>query len=196
MSVSGISSSNFYAPSSTTGAQNNFQQIQQDFQQIGQDLQAGNLSQAQSAYTSLTQLLPSQSASSASGTTQSSSQSSNPIQQALQQLGSDLQSGNLSAAQTDYGTVQQDMQSAQSAHGGHGHHHHMHGGQSSQSSESSQDSPSSLFAELGQALQSGNLTSAQQTYSTLQQEFSQYQSAGLSAGSSSTSSSGSVNVSA
>jgi hypothetical protein len=191
MSVSGISSSSFYAPSNPTSTQNNFQQIQQDFQEIGQDLQEGNLSQAQSAFSALTQLLPSQfqPTSSTSGTTQSGS-SSNPIQQALQQLGSDLQSGNLSAAQSDYGTLQQDVQSA---HAAHGHHHHMHGGQNGQSN---QDSPASLLNELGQALQSGNLSSAQQTYATLQQEFSQYPGAGSSTGSSSTPTSGSLNVAA
>ena len=198
MSVSGISSSNFYAPSSSTSAQNNSQQIRQDFQEIGQDLQSGNLSQAKSAFSALTQLLPSQfqPTSSASGSTQSGSKSSNPIQQALSQLGSDLQSGNLSAAQSDYGTVQQDMQSAQNAHAGHGHHHHMHGGGQSENGQSSQDSPASLFNELGQALQSGNLTSAQQTYATLQQEFSQYPGASSSTGTvNSTPTSGSLNVS-
>lgn len=169
MSVSGISSSIFCAPCTPTGAQNNFREIQRDFQEIGQDLQSGNLSQAQSAFSALTQLLPSQfqPTTSTNGTTPSGSQS-NPIQQALQQLGSDLQSGNLSAAQSDYGTLRQDVQSALSAH--HFHHHHMHGDQN----ESSQDSPASLLNELGQALQSGNLTTAQQTYATLQQEFSQY----------------------
>jgi hypothetical protein len=35
-----------------------------------------------------------------------------------------------------------------------------------------------LFSQLGQALQTGNLSSAQQAYSRLQQDFQQFASAG------------------
>jgi hypothetical protein len=35
-----------------------------------------------------------------------------------------------------------------------------------------------LFDQLGQALQSGNLTSAQQAYTTLQQDFQQFSQSG------------------
>ena len=78
------------------------------------------------------------------------------IAQAFQKLAQDLQSGNLSAAQQDFSTIQQDVQ----AQGG-GHHHHSHG----QDSSGAQQNPvAQLFSELGQALQSGNLTAAQQAY--------------------------------
>jgi hypothetical protein len=51
---------------------------------------------------------------------------------------------------------------------GGGHHHHSHG----QDSSGAQQNPiAQLFSKLGQALQSGNLTAAQQAYTTLQQDF-------------------------
>jgi outer membrane protein assembly factor BamD (BamD/ComL family) len=202
MSVAGIASSLFAAFQPTSG-QNKFQQIQQDFQQLGQDLQAGNLTQAQTVFSSLTQLLPAQfqtnsanstnSTNSTGSTTQSGSQTSNPVSQALSQLGSDLQSGNLSAAQSDFSTLQQDLQNAQSTHGFH--HHHGHGGPVYEN-QNNPNSPASLFGQLGQELQAGNVTAAQQTYSTLQQDFLQFAGGGSSSGSGSTATSGSLNVSA
>jgi outer membrane protein assembly factor BamD (BamD/ComL family) len=196
MSVSGISSS-LFAAFSPTQQQNKFQQIQQDFQQLGQDLQAGNLTQAQTVFSSLTQLLPVQfQTNSTTNTTQSGSQTTNPISQALSQLGSDLQSGNLSAAQSDFSTLQNDLQSAKSTEGFH--HHKTHGGPifENQNSQNTQNSPASLFGQLGQELQAGNLSAAQQTYSTLQQDFLQFASGAGSGTGGSTSASGSLNVSA
>ncbi len=130
--------------------------MQQEIQQLGKDLSAGNLSAAQADFATLQKDSPQASAA--------SSQSNNPIAQAFQKLAQDLQSGNLSAAQQDFSTVQQDVQAQASG----GHHHHSHG----QSSGAAEQSPlAQLFAELGQALQSGNLSAAQQAYSTLQQDF-------------------------
>jgi hypothetical protein len=165
MSVSGISSSSLYNYSSQT-LENNMKQIQQQFQQLGQDLQAGNLSAAQSDFAALEQLMPQNSSI-------SSAQSNNPIAQAFNQLSQDLQAGNLSAAQQDYSTIQQDFQN-QSAQM-HAHHHHR-GGESSGTSEINQ-----LLDQLGQALQSGNLSTAQQLFSSLQQGLQQFsQNNGLS----------------
>ena len=62
-----------------------------------------------------------------------------------------MQSGNLSAAQQDYANIQQDFQN-QAVHA-HGHHPIMAGGMGQ---------IGQAFEELGQALQSGNLSSAQQ----------------------------------
>jgi hypothetical protein len=88
--------------------------------------------------------------------------------QAFAQLAQDLKSGNLSAAQQDFSTIQQAMQSASAAHG---HHHHHH---SESSQESSSENPiSQMFSQLGQDLQSGNLTAAQQDFASLQQQFQQ-----------------------
>ena len=95
----------------------------------------------------------------------------------FQQLGQDLQSGNLTKAQQDYATLSKNIPSAQqSANGPMAHD----------------------LGALGQALQSGNLTSAQQAYSTIQQDLTQFASNG-SLGSSSNSAlaqtgSGSLNV--
>jgi outer membrane protein assembly factor BamD (BamD/ComL family) len=167
MSVSGISGSSLYNPQSV---QNSMQQFRKEFQQLGQDLQSGNLSSAQSDFATL------QSGSQTSSrTSNSSSQTNNPVAQDFNQLSRDLQSGNLSAAQQDYTKVQQDFQSQGTQ--AHGHHHHHGGGSSSGSSESSQISQ--LFSQLGQALQAGNLSTAQQTYSSLQQDFQQMQSGGV-----------------
>jgi len=159
--ISGISAFNY----NNQSVQNEFQQFRQEFQQLGQDLQSGNLSAAQQDFVTLQQLAPqSNSTSSTQSNSTSSTQSSNPIAQEFNQLSQALQSGNLSAAQQDYSQIQQDFQS-QSAQGHHHHHHHGGGSGSSQISQ--------LFNQLGQALQSGNLSSAQQAYATLQQDFQQ-----------------------
>jgi len=202
MSVSGLSSSNFFASLNPTAAQSKSKQIQQDFQQLGQDLQSGNLSQAQSDFSALQQLLPGQQTQSTTGTTgttgASGSQSSNPISQAVAQLGADLQSGNLSAAQSDFARLQQDLQQQNGVSSHHFRHHHGH--PISENSQSGQNSPATLFGELGQELQSGNLTAAQQTYSSLQQDFLQFiggdGASGSASTSTSTSGSSSLNVSA
>ena len=160
MSVSGISSSSLSNYDSQS-VQNQIQQFQQAFQQLGQDLQSGNLSAAQSDFATLQQLRP-------QSTSTSSSQSNNPVAQAFSQLSQDLQSGNLSAAQRDYATIQQAFQSqATQSQATQGHHHH-HGGSSSGASEVSQ-----LLDQLGTALQSGDLSTAESTFTTLQQDFQQ-----------------------
>ena len=155
MSVSGISSSSLFDLLGTETAQSQKQQLQQEIQQLGKDLSAGNLSAAQADFATLQKDAP-QATASASAT-------NNPIAQAFQKLAQDLKSGNLSAAQQDFSTIQQDVQ-AQAG----GHHHHGHG----QNSSGTQQNPiAELFSELGQALQSGNLSAAQQAYTTLQQDF-------------------------
>jgi outer membrane protein assembly factor BamD (BamD/ComL family) len=170
MSVSGISSSSLFDLLGTESAQSQKQQLQQEIQQLGKDLSAGNLSAAQADFATLQKDAP-------PATSAASSPSSNPIAQAFQKLAQDLQSGNLSAAQQDFSTIQQDVKTQ-----GGGHHHHGHG----QNSSGAQQNPiAELFSELGQALQSGNLSAAQQAYTTLQQDF---QSASTSGSTSNTSS--------
>jgi outer membrane protein assembly factor BamD (BamD/ComL family) len=174
MSVAGLSATSLFS----SKMQSQFQEFKQEFQQLGQDLQSGNLSAAQSDFATLQQLAPqSQSTSSA--------QSSNPIAQAFEQLSQDLQAGNTSAAQQDFATIQQDFQNLASQAQtqetsqtqGAPHHHH-NGGEG-------QSAISQLFAQLGQALQSGNLSTAQQVYSTMLQDFSQNQSSSQSSSNSS-----------
>lgn len=180
MSVSGILSSSF-SNYNVQNMQSQMQQFQQEFQQLGQDLQSGNLSAAQSDLGVLQQYAPQAS---------SSSQSTNPITQEFNQLATDLQAGNTTAAQQDYATIQQDFQSQGTQNQGaqmH-HHHHNHGGGGSQSNSIEQ-----MFQQLGQDLQSGQLSAAQQAYGSLLQDLQQ--STGITAGATS-SSSGSVSVSA
>lgn len=168
MSISGVSSRDPLQASVAQGVQNKFQQIQTQFQKIGQDLQSGNLSQAQADYVTLSQQLP-------GGQQASHSTSAGPtsaLAKAFQTLGQDLQAGNLAASQVDFATIQQTIQQ-QSISETHDHHHHHHGGVAS--SQQSNGTLQQDFTSLGKALQSGNLSSAQQAYATfqtdLQQEF-------------------------
>ena len=163
MPVAGISSSNLFDFTSQS-VQNRKQQFQQELQQLGQDLQSGNLSAAQTDFATIQQSGPQISST-------SSNQNTSPIAQDFKQLSQDIQSGDISAAQQDYAKIQQDFQS-QSA-GKHGHHHHQGGGGGA-------SAISQLMQELGQDLQTGSLSAAQQAYSTLQQDFQQFaQNTGL-----------------
>jgi hypothetical protein len=79
-------------------------------------LQSGNLTSAQKAYTTIqqdVQQLASQGVHHHHHHTQSTqsadASSSNPLAQAFGSLGQALQSGNLTAAQTAYSTIQQDL---------------------------------------------------------------------------------------
>jgi hypothetical protein len=72
----------------------------------------------------------------------------------LQQLSQDLQSGNLSAAQQDYATLQSLAQSSP------------FGGNAFYTSQRQQD-----FAAIGQALQAGDVNGAQQAFAQLQGTF-------------------------
>ena len=158
MSVSGISSTSLFAGTDQNVVSKHQQQVQQDFQQLGQDLQSGNLTAAQSDFTSLQQLVPQLGSN-------SQTSSSDPRVQAFNQLEKDIQSGNVSGAQQDYSNIQQMFQNRSE----HFHHHHHVSTDSSGNGEVSQ-----LFQQLGQALQSGNLTAAQTAYSTIQQDLAQF----------------------
>lgn len=86
------------------------------------------------------------------------------LQQNFAQIGQDLTSGNLSAAQTDYSTLQQNLQSqADPAPNQIPHHHHGGVGRPVE-----RTSPQQILTQLGQQLSSGNLSAAQQAYSSLQ----------------------------
>jgi hypothetical protein len=164
MSISAISSS-LFQPSIAQSVQNKFQQIQSEFQQLGQDLQAGNLSQAQQDFVTLTQNLPGGQQQNASG---------GPLAQAFNALAQDLKAGNLAAAQKDFTTIQQDIQQ-ESGQIQHHHHHRAGGAQDSSSAAGPQGNPiAQTLQTLGQALQSGSLSSAQQAYATLQQDLQQF----------------------
>jgi len=73
------------------------------------------------------------------------------IQSEFQQLGQDLQSGNLSQAQSDFKTLSQNLPS----------------------SVQGNSTLSQAFSSLGTALQSGNVSAAQKAYTTLQLDVQQ-----------------------
>jgi outer membrane protein assembly factor BamD (BamD/ComL family) len=178
MSIAGIASTLF---SQLNSIQNTKQTtLQNEFQQLAKDLQAGNLTGAQADFAALQQNAP------------TSQTTGNTLSQAVTALGNDLKSGNLAGAQQDFATIQQDIQQA-ATQGGQVHHHHHHHASESQTSgaSSSQQSIAQLFSTLGQDLQSGNITAAQQAYSSLQQDLPFF-----SAGGSTSATSAPVNVSA
>jgi len=193
MSVTGISSSGFSDYGAHSVQKN---QVAQEFQQLGQDLQAGNLSAAQSDFATLQQLVSqagSAVSSASSSSSSSPSQSGNPIAQAFSQLATDLKSGNLTGAQQDFAQIQKDFQNlaAQnqaSGDNGAGLPHHHHRGES--------NSISQLFEQLGQSLQSGDLTSAQSAFATLQQDLQQFSTGFANADTSSQAATTGVSVSA
>ena len=182
MSIAGLASAALFSllnnaqNTQNKNAQGAFQQIQNEFQQLVQDLQAGNLSQAQQDYATLSHNFPQ--VSQTGGAT-----SSNPIAQALSALSQDLQSGNLTAAQQDYSTVRQDIQQQQTSGRVHGHHHHHGGGQAQQIEQA--------FSSLSSALQSGNLSAAQSAFATIEQDLGSFDSAAGSVSSSGSASSAS-----
>jgi hypothetical protein len=157
VTVTGISNSNV-SQINTQNYQSQFQQVKSAFQQLGTDLQAGSLAQAQQDFAALTQTIPAP-----------SSASNTSVGNDLNALGQALQSGNLSDAQKVYSTLLQDVQSSTQAYHGHLHHHHHAGGAQQQNNPIAQ-----AFGSLGSALQSGDLSGAQQAYSAIVQDLQQY----------------------
>ncbi len=208
MSVTGIASGILSELSDLHTRHSKFQQIRGEFQQLAQDLQSGNLAKAQQDFTTLSKNLPGVSQASGSTATATSASGNaqtgtNPLIQAFNKLGQDLQAGNLQGAQQDLTTIeqtaQQNVQQAPSHH-----HHHGHHVESSEGSSSSsrQASPiAQAFSQLAQDLQGGNLQGAQRDFATLRNDLQQIGGfvAPGSAGASGTglsSSAGSLNVSA
>jgi outer membrane protein assembly factor BamD (BamD/ComL family) len=93
--------------------------------------------------------------------TQSVQNTVQQFQQAFEQLGKDLQSGNLSAAQSDFATLQQLQPQTNST-----------------SSSQSNNPIAQAFSQLSQDLQSGNLSAAQQDYAAIQQAMKSQEATG------------------
>jgi len=184
MSLAAISSSSLFNVSNDNVVSKR-EQIQQEFQQLGQDLQSGDLTAAQTDFTTLQQLvpklasIPTSSGATTNGTgatsdaapaTTNTVESADPRVQAFAQLEQDIQAGNTSAAQQDYSNIQQIF--AQRAHDNHRFHT---GGFNGAPGDVSTlpGGVGQLFQQLGQALQSGDLSAAQQAYSSLRQDFLQ-----------------------
>lgn len=143
MSVAGIGATGL---SQLSNIQRNYQQVRGEFSQLGQDLQAGNLSQAQSDFVSLAESIAVQFGS------------SSPVSTALNTVGHALH-GNLplsrqaSAARANSSTANSGLNRTQPA--------------------ATQNNLTQMLNQLGQALQSGNLSAAQQAYCAAQQVWQQ-----------------------
>ncbi len=160
MSISGIQSNSF---NSCVGAN--------PMQQLGQDLQSGNLSAAQSDFASLQQAFTKSSTAAGTASGATFGNTTSPISKAFNQLASDLQSGNLSAAQKDFSTVQQDLKNQNHPTNNLRYRTGTFGGSGASSSQNGllQD-----LSQIGQSLSSSNMTGAQKAYATLQQQLQQY----------------------
>src|SRR5260370_27699998 len=97
MGIFGIASTILGQISSATTPNPHKQQVKQGFQLLGQDLQSGNLSQAQSDFASLQQLLPGGQQSSQLAPA-SSAPSGNPLATTAYKLATVLQPRNLTTA--------------------------------------------------------------------------------------------------
>jgi hypothetical protein len=173
MSISAISSPTTQVPA-------RFQQIRSDFQSLQNDLQAGNIASAQADFASLLKDAPrlqselqngSASAVASTATDFGSSQAS-----AVKELSTSLQAGDVSGAQSALATLQQTIGGAHRHH----HHRHHHGDWTGSGSASDTGANGAVpldrqqiqsdFKALSDALQSGDLTSAQQALAQLQKD--------------------------
>lgn len=173
MSVSGIPSNNLNSQSEANAVQSRFQHIKLNFQQIGQDLQSGNLSQAQSDFAALQQFLPSNQTA-ASTSSQPGTFASSPLGKAVSQLVNGFNSVVLNASPTEPSATQQgtaQIAAPQGTGNPHAHRHHGTALLDSAQASAEQNALSTLFSQLGQAIQGGNLSTAQSAYASLQQEF-------------------------
>lgn len=119
MTVSSVSSATSLYPPENQAL---FQQQAQDFNTLASALQSGNLSTAQSAFTSWQQDLTSIAPPNQQSTQQSQPFGSNSQANSdFQSLSSALQSGDISSAQQAFANLKQDLQSSGSVRG---HHHH------------------------------------------------------------------------
>lgn len=180
MSVSAISASSNTLAYAPTSVESKLHQFQQEFDQLGSDLQSGNLSAAQTDFSTLQQIVPQPNSN-------TPAQAASPLDQEFQQLSQDLQSGNLSAAQQDFANIQQGFQNSPAQL----HRHHHHPGDAKGAAGIGQ-----LLNQLGQDLQAGNLSGSQQAYTTLQQDLQQFTPADAALQGSSLSGAGSLSVSA
>jgi len=164
MSISALSS-NLVTDLSQPQWQNPFKEIRQDFQQLAGALQSGDLSGAQSAYSSIQQLLQ-------ASTNSSNSSSPTTIQSDFATLGQALASGSLSQAQSAFSQLQTDFQAARQSRDG-----AVNGPTPGQDQyvPSSSQGPNAVgqalqdYTQLASDIQSGNLTDAQAAYTSLQQ---------------------------
>lgn len=173
MSVSSIASSTGVGLNQTNW-RSTVKQGKQDFNQLLGALQSGDVQGAQQAYAAMQQLLPGIQAA----TQASAGAAGNAVTTDFSALGTALSSGSLSGAQDAVTKLQQDVQTYRQGNNKFGSLEHAEDiyksmQQSTTSGASANGSGASLNADmtaLGQALQSGNISSAQDAYAKLQQD--------------------------
>jgi hypothetical protein len=182
MSISPLSSS-LLSDLSQQHRQNPFQEIRQDFEQLSSALQSGDLSGAQSAYSSIQQLLQNYQGSSNNG---AGSNGVSTIQNDFSAVGQALQSGDLTEAQSAFAQLQTDAQSVRQAKFGdtatapqvqnqqvqNQQVQDQYVGSTSQNLSPAQQVQQE-YAQLASAIQSGDLTGAQTAFAALQQTLGQ-----------------------
>lgn len=165
MSISGIASD---PTVNQNYASSPFQQVRKDFAALKSSLNSGDLSGAQNAFATLTQDL--QSVTQAQTGQQTGTNST--IDNDLSVIGAALQKGDITGAQNAFQTLQKDMQQMRQAQGGQQargaqhHRHHHHGG----SAQNSTSNPFTDLSAIGSALQSNDLSGAQNVFATLMKD--------------------------
>jgi DNA-binding FadR family transcriptional regulator len=164
MSISALSF-NLINDLSQQQRQNPFQQLRQDFSQLSSALQSGDLSGAQSAYSSLQKLLQSRQNSAATP----GSNVPNTIQTDFAALGQALQSGDVNQARSAFSQLRSDLQARRNTpiEPPPGQDQYVPGG--SRPGPSLTQQVQQDYARLAGALQSGDLSGAQSAFSNLQQ---------------------------
>jgi hypothetical protein len=156
VSISSLST-NLVSDLSQQHRQNPFQLIKQDFSQLASALQSGDLTDAQSAYSSIQQILG------------GSQGPANTIQNDFSAVGQALQSGDIGTAQTAFSQLRTDVQTAQQSRA-----NVAPTPVPVQDQFVSQTPPPAQqvqqdYTQLANVLQSGNLTDAQSAFAALQQ---------------------------
>lgn len=153
--------------SNVSNVQSAYQPIKSGFRQLAKDLKAGDLTQAQSDYATLSNDISA-----------SPLQGNETLTQDLGVLGAALDAGNLTDAQAAFKTLAHDLrQAGRTRH----HHHEPRDGGPLHIDTGHRPPPGPIaeaFKSLKSALKAGDIGGAQEAYSTLQQVLAQY---GLSA---------------
>jgi len=155
MSISALSSN---LVNDLSQQQNPFREIRQDFKQLASALQSGSLSNAQSAYSNIQQVL--EASEGASG----SSAGASPLQSDFAALGQALQSGDLSQAQSAFAQLQSDGAPTPPAQD----EYVPSSSQASQTTSLAQQAQQD-YRQLASGLQTGNVAQAQSSFAALQQ---------------------------
>jgi len=169
MSISSLSGSTTSSTATQISGNSSRKQVHQDFKALASAIQSGSLSDAQSAYDSLSQLLgANQSATSTTGSSTTTSNSQNPMAKMLSAVGNALKTGDISQVQQAFaangpqGAGQSNGAPPPPPPGG-----DPDGDGDNDGGNSDRDKVRDAMGQLGQSLQSGSMSDAQSAYSTL-----------------------------